>query len=139
VVEVEHIGSTTVPGLAAKPVIDLMVGVRMLADAPACVEALATISYEYVPKLENEEPLRRILYKMRSGRRTQHIHLVERANVSWWERHLQFCDYLIEHPETAREYARLKYELASRFRDDREAYTDAKTGFISAVVERARA
>ena len=89
--------------------------------------------------MENEEPLRRILYKMRSGRRTQHIHLVERANVSWWERHLQVCDYLIEHPETAREYAQLKYELASRFRDDREAYTDAKTGFISAVVERARA
>jgi len=138
VVEVEHIGSSAVPGLAAKPVIDMMVGVRTLDDAPACVDALERVGYEYVPEFEKEIPLRRFLYKMRSGRRTHHIHLVERANAGWWDRHLLFRDYLIEHPQTAREYARLKYELASSLGDDPEAYTDAKTPFISAVVERAR-
>ena len=56
-----------------------------------------------------------------------------------WNDRLVFRDYLRAHPETAREYARLKHDLASRFRDDREAYTEAKTGFVSTVLERAKA
>ncbi len=97
------------------------------------------IGYEYVPEFEEDLPLRRYFRKAQRGRRTHQIHLVERTNAEWWDRHILLRDYLREHPETAREYAELKRNLAARLRDDRGAYTDAKTHFISAVVERARA
>ena len=83
-------------------------------------------------------PFRRYFRKMREGRRTHQIHLVERSNAEWWDRHLLFRDYLPVHPEVAEEYTRLKYELSSRIPYDREAYTDAKTDFISKVVRRAQ-
>jgi GrpB-like predicted nucleotidyltransferase (UPF0157 family) len=135
--EVAHVGSTAVPGLAAKPIIDIMVGVKSLDDSPVLVEHLVGIGYEYVPEFERVMPLRRYFRKVREGRRTHQIHLVERSNVEWWERHLSFRDHLRAHPETAREYGRLKHHLAERFRADRDAYTDAKTDFISEVVRRA--
>jgi GrpB-like predicted nucleotidyltransferase (UPF0157 family) len=136
--EIEHVGSTAVPGLAAKPIIDIMVGVRSLEDSPILVERLVGIGYEYVPEFEQVFPLRRYFRKMQEGRRTHQIHLVERSNAEWWDRHLLFRDYLRVHPEVAEEYARLKYELSGRFGEDREAYTDAKTAFISEVVRRAQ-
>ena len=136
--EIEHVGSPAVPGLAAKPVIDVMVGVRSLGDSPILVERLVGIGYEYVPEFERVLPLRRYLRKMREGWRTHQIHLVERSNTEWWDRHLLFRDYLRANPEVAGEYARLKYGLSGSFGEDREAYTDAKTDFISEVVRRAQ-
>ena len=135
--EIEHVGSTAVPGLAAKPVIDVMVGVGSLEDSPAIVGRLEAIGYEYVPEFERQMPSRRYFRKLREGRRTHQIHLVERSNLEWWDRHVLFRDHLRAHPDIANEYARLKYELARRFRDDREAYTRAKTEFISEVVRSA--
>lgn len=135
--EIEHIGSTAVPGLAAKPVIDIMVGVGSLDDSPALVERLGAIGYEYVPELERHMPSRRYFRKQRGGRRTRQIHLVERSNSEWWDRHVLFRDHLRAHPEAAEEYARLKRGLSERFKVDRAAYTDAKTAFISGVVRRA--
>ena len=136
--EIEHVGSTAVPGLAAKPVIDIMVGVKSLDDSPILVERLVGIGYEYVPEFERILPFRRYFRKMQEGRRTHQIHLVERSNAEWWDRHLLFRDYLRAHPEAAEEYSRLKYDLSLRFGEDRVAYTDAKTDFISEVVRRAR-
>ena len=134
--EIEHVGSTAVPGLAAKPVIDIMAGVKSLDDSPILVERLVGLGYEYVPEFERVLPFRRYFRKMREGRRTHQIHLVERSNAEWWDRHLLFRDYLRANPEIAGEYARLKHELSGRFGEDREAYTDAKTDFISEVVRR---
>jgi GrpB-like predicted nucleotidyltransferase (UPF0157 family) len=134
----EHVGSTAVPGLAAKPVIDIMVGVKSLDDSAILVERLEGIGYEYVPEFERVLPFRRYFRKMRDGRRTHQIHLVERSNTEWWDRHLLFRDYLRADPEFAGEYAHLKYELSDRFGEDRKAYTDAKTHFISEVVRRAQ-
>ena len=136
--EIEHVGSTAVPGLAAKPIIDIMVGVKSLENSPILVERLVSIGYEYVPEFVQVLPFRRYFRKMREGRRTHQVHLVERSNTEWWDRHLLFRDYLRVHPEVAEEYARLKYELSNRFGEDREAYTDAKTEFISEVVRRAQ-
>jgi GrpB-like predicted nucleotidyltransferase (UPF0157 family) len=136
--EIEHVGSTAVPGLAAKPVIDIMVGVKSLEDSPILVERLVGIGYEYVPEFEKILPFRRYFRKMREGRRTHQVHLVERSNAEWWDRHLLFRDYLRANPEIAREYAHLKYELSDRLGEDREAYTDAKTEFISEIVRRAQ-
>ena len=135
--EIEHVGSTAVPGLAAKPIIDIMVGVRSLKDSPILVERLSGIGYRYLPELERVFPLRRYFQKLREGRRTHQIHLVERSNSEWWERHILFRDYLREHPEATEEYAHLKRELSGRFREDREAYTRAKTEFILGCVHRA--
>jgi GrpB-like predicted nucleotidyltransferase (UPF0157 family) len=134
---VEHIGSTSVTGLGAKPVIDIMVGIRSLDDAPECIRRLETVGYEYVPKHEAILPERRYFHKGASTHaRTHHLHMVEKTNV-FWQRHLLFRDYLRAHAETALEYYELKRALAERFRFDRGAYTDAKTSFIEAVVARA--
>jgi GrpB-like predicted nucleotidyltransferase (UPF0157 family) len=135
--EIEHVGSTAVPGLAAKPVIDIMVGVGSLEDSPALVGCLDAMGYEYVPELERQMPSRRYLRKMHEGRRTHQVHLVERSDAVFWDRHLVFRDYLRAHPEVAEEYARLKRGLSGRFRDDRAAYTEAKSAFIREVVLRA--
>lgn len=132
--EIEHIGSTAVPGLAAKPVIDIMAGVRSLEDTPALVARLETIGYEYVPELEQQMPFRRYFRKLTGGWRTHQIHLVERSDAAFWDRHVLFRDYLRAHPEVAEGYTRLKYEVSDRFREDRVAYTDAKTDFIAEVV-----
>ena len=135
--EIQHIGSTAVPGLAAKPVVDIMVGVRSLGDSPALVARLEAIGYEYVPELERQMPSRRYFRKLRGGRRTHQVHLVERSDAGFWDRHVLFRDYLRARPGTAEEYARLKRGLSERFEGDRAAYTDAKTGFISGIVRRA--
>jgi GrpB-like predicted nucleotidyltransferase (UPF0157 family) len=135
--QIEHIGSTAVPGLAAKPVIDIMAGVGSLNDAPALVGRLTGIGYEYVPELERQMPSRRYFRKTREGRRTHQVHLVDRSDAGFWDRHVLFRDHLRAHPEAAEAYARLKHELSGRLREDREAYTEAKTGFIHEIVRRA--
>jgi GrpB-like predicted nucleotidyltransferase (UPF0157 family) len=137
-VAIEHIGSTAVPGLGAKPIIDIMIAVRRLADAERCIKPLAAIHYEYVPGHEAVTPERRYFHKGTSrGRRTHHLHMVERDS-DFWRRHLLFRDFLRAHPAEAQQYYRLKRELAQHCGADREAYTEAKTSFIKACVERAR-
>ena len=135
---IEHIGSTAVPGLDAKPVVDLMVGVRSLRDADRCIGPLEGIGYSYWS--EDPRAYRRFFVRFANAQRTartHNLHIVETTH-GFWERHLLFRDHLRTHPETAREYARLKHELAFRFRHDREAYTEAKTSFVEAVLESAR-
>ena len=134
----EHVGSTAVPGLYAKPVIDVMVGLGSPSDAERCVAPLEVIGYEHRPDLVLPDRLLFLVKHDPGGFRTHHLHATTRE-TPFWETHLLFRDYLREHPETAREYARLKRDVAARLRDDREAYTDAKTTFISAVLGRARA
>jgi len=142
VLRIEHIGSTAVPGLAAKPIIDIMAGVKHLSDATWCIQPLKTLGYEYVPEYEKHIPDRRYF---RKGNRpgleqgsTHHLHMVE-AKGEFWERHLLFRDYLREHSEEAGRYADLKKTLASRFSSDRESYTSAKTGYSQEIVARAKA
>jgi len=136
VVAVEHVGSTSVPGLAAKPIIDILAAVERLDDAQALIEPLAAIGFEFVPK--NDFPGRRFFRRGLRGAGTHHLHVVERGGWEW-RRHLLFRDHLRAHPETAADYERLKRELAARHGPDRGAYTDAKTPFIESVVERALA
>lgn len=136
VVAMEHVGSTAVPGLAAKPIIDLMLGVRRLVDAETAAPKLLELGYEYVP--QDPIPGRRYFHKGPPGGRTYHLHAAKEG-ASFWERHILFRDWLRTHPEDDRSYERLKRELAARFGSDRLGYTDAKTEFIEAAVEKARA
>ncbi len=137
VVSIEHFGSTAVPDLGAKPTIDILVGLRRLDDASACIEPLATIDYEYVPEYEKAIPDRRYFHKGPVLQRTFHLHMVEFGG-SLWARHLLFRDYLRAHPDEAAKYNALKRGLADRFGANREGYTDAKAEFVRAIQAKAR-
>ena len=137
VVAIEHGGSTAVPGLGSKPILDIMAAVRRLEDAERCIEPLRGIDYEYVPQYNDIIPERRYFHKGPPQGRTHHLHMVEQGG-NFWQRHLLFRDFLRAHPEEAEEYYLLKMELAARLGHDRDGYTDAKTPFIESVVARAR-
>ena len=134
---IEHIGSTAVPGLAAKPVIDIMPGVRSMADAEACIEGMRRLGYEYVPEFEDALPDRRYFRKGHPQERL-HVHIVE-IGGAFWRRHIAFRDHLRAHPERAEEYAGLKRQLAAQYPHDSLAYTDAKSEFILGIEETAAA
>ncbi|HET7135145.1 MAG TPA: GrpB family protein [Casimicrobiaceae bacterium] len=150
-VAVEHVGSTSVPGLAAKPIIDIMPGLRSLDDAPPLIAPLATLGYEYAPEAELPSevdggmPERRYFRKDVDGVRAFHMHMVE-VGSEFWERHLLFRDYLRVHPDAALAYADLKRRLAAAYNETMLAdgvnayvgYTDLKTEFITATEEKAR-
>lgn len=136
VLDIQHIGSTAVPGLAAKPVIDIQVGVRTLDDSVEIVSAVESLGYEYVPELEDEVPDRRYFRRWADGRRSYQVHLVERSNTDWWDRHVRFRDWLRAHDHDRDCYADLKLKLAATHRNDRRAYTEAKSDFIRAIEEK---
>lgn len=137
-VALEHMGSTSVPGLAAKPIIDMMAAIDSLANVQECVTSLRGLGYEYVPEFEDTIPERRYFRKGPQGARTHHLHMVE-LKSEFWERQLLFRDYLRAHSDEARRYAELKKALAARYRNDRAGYQDAKTPYITSVEEKARA
>jgi GrpB-like predicted nucleotidyltransferase (UPF0157 family) len=121
---VQHIGSTSVPGLAAKPVIDMIALVEDLDAAAAAVRAGYTLPLRFNAGLVH----RRFLCYPSASHRTHHLHLVDRREDI--ERCLRFRDLLLRDRELAEEYAALKRSLAARFREDREGYTEAKSAFI---------
>ena len=134
---IEHVGSTAVPGLGGKPVIDMMVAVRDVFDeGQRCVAPLEGLGYEY--RGEAGIPERLYFRKISGGKRSHQIHMVEHKS-DFWERHILFRDYLRRHPDEAEAYYDLKVRLAMEFRMDREGYTEAKTRFIEAALARARA
>jgi GrpB-like predicted nucleotidyltransferase (UPF0157 family) len=130
----EHIGSTAVPDLPAKPIIDIMGLVTDLSAArERLVEPLKSAGYAFWA----DNPANDRLFFVKglppsAPRRTHHLHLMERGPAE--HRHLAFRDYLRAHPDEARRYAALKAELAERFRTDREAYTEAKAAYIESLV-----
>ncbi len=130
---VHHVGSTSVPGLSAKPIIDIMVGVKNLEEAKSCIDLLSTIHYQYFPY---KPEYMHWFCKPSLEHRTHHLYLMEPQSKAWMAR-LAFRDSLRVYPETRKAYEELKITLAEKFRDNREAYTDAKTEFINAVVDEA--
>ncbi len=136
-VEVEHVGSTAVPGLAAKPILDLMLGAPDLAAVEARIPALERLGYEYVPELERVHPERRFFALPVSKPRTHHLHAVVRGE-RFWRDHLRFRDRLRAEPQLARAYERLKRRLAALHGAEREAYTEGKTAFVRAALAGAR-
>lgn len=150
-VVIEHMGSTSVPGLAAKPIIDMMPGIRSLDDAPPIIDKLQALGYHYVPEFERDTPsgpgmpFRRYLRRDEDGRRAYHVHMVAYGS-DFWVKHLLFRDYLRAHREAADAYAKLKRGLAAGFNanitpvsDVNVGYTDHKTEFVEGIIARARA
>lgn len=130
---IEHIGSTSVPGLSAKPIIDILVTVAHLGPVDPYIERLGSLGYTYFPVLGNKAR-----YSFGKGiPHTHHIHIVEHGG----EEHilpLAFRDYLRTRPEAARQYETLKRQLADRFHSNRQAYNQAKTDFIRSIEMKAR-
>jgi len=123
---IHHVGSTAVPGLDAKPIVDILAGVEDLETSRACFEPLARIEYLYAPYLPDEMHW---FCKPDPSRRTHHLHLVPTASRRF-DDELAFRDRLRAEPGLAADYAALKYRLAARFAGDREAYTNAKADFV---------
>lgn len=133
-VQVEHIGSTAVPGLGAKPVIDILLGAASLAAIEARIAALGAIGYRYVPEFEATLPQRRYFSKPAGAGAAVHLHAVE-SGGTFWREHVAFRDALRRDGALRDGYLALKQRLALQFGSDRAGYTDAKAGFIRAVLD----
>jgi GrpB-like predicted nucleotidyltransferase (UPF0157 family) len=125
----EHIGSTAIPELKAKPILDMMAGVESLERAQQCIEPLEAIGYEYARWAGVPDAY--VFGKERW--RTHLLHVVEYDGENWWN-NLRFRDRLRGDPALVEEYAKLKEELSHRYRNDRAAYTDAKAEFIRRIM-----
>jgi len=136
-ISVEHIGSTSIPGIKAKSTIDILVGVQTLEEAMKIIPDFEKIGYEYVPEFEEQIPERRYLRKGEKGRRSHHLHMVE-IKSDFWLKHLLFRDYLRNNKEKAKEYEKLKVNLAIKYHSNREEYTRAKGSFIEKMIREAR-
>lgn len=130
---IEHIGSTGIARLAAKPIIDILAGVSAISEADALLQPLCANGYETSAEFNATLPDRRWLMRHACGRRTHHLHLVVFGGEPWVQ-HLQFRDLLRADAAIAARYERLKQELAEQYRHDREAYTHAKAAFINEIL-----
>ena len=154
---VEHVGSTSVPGLAAKPIIDIMVGVKNEQDLNVVPNEMVKLSYVYLPIYNKELPFRRFFIGVKDQYSTQypsvltnenfidiphhhrksHIHIVP-IDCQWWHDHLLFRDYLRKSSEDLQIYEKMKTELAKREWVDGNEYAAAKTNVIQRILMKAK-
>lgn len=132
IVAVEHIGSTSVPKLSAKPIIDIAVGVACLKNAKKLIKPLAKIGYHFY-RINRYEIF---FAKGPDACRTHYIHAVRYKGVKW-QKDILLRNYLRTHPKEIREYAKLKTRLAKQFADDRYTYTAQKDAYIKSVIKKA--
>ena len=130
---IEHVGSTSVPNMCAKPIIDLDVVVRPV-DVPATIAAIEALGYRHEGNLGVEG---REAFRWVSDFPEHHLYVCPEGSPAL-ERHLLIRDYLRKHPNIAREYAELKKQLAQKYRDNRTKYQAAKSEFVDAMLEKAR-
>ena len=137
IVGLEHFGSTAIPGLSAKPIIDILIAVRSLCVARGSfVEALRGLDYVYWA--DNPKKDRMFFVKGMppfGSKRSHHVHVTEPQGEMW--QRLAFRDYLRAHPEEAETYGRLKKRIAAEHKMDREVYTDAKSTYVASVMRKA--
>jgi len=134
IVDLRHIGSTSIPGIPAKPILDILAAVKTLADVEAFTQNLNKVGYE--DKGDGGVPGRRFFVKGGEAKRIHHLKFCE-MNSFFWKSHLAFCDYLKRHPDAAKEYSALKRGLADKFPNDRGAYTAGKEEFVRSILDQA--
>ena len=136
ILSLEHIGSTSVVGLGAKPIIDIMAGVNELSDADGLLPVLSAIGYKNSVRQSGDPEwyycLSKIIYGKEAWLQNLHLHLMKFKSQTW-KRHILFRDFLRNHSEVAQKYNKLKRMLAAKYGNDRESYTNAKTKFIASV------
>ncbi|MFN2145453.1 MAG: GrpB family protein [Anaerolineales bacterium] len=126
-VTIEHIGSTSIPGIKAKPIIDILIVVLDIDSIQRLIPAMETIGYQHRGELGISG--RQYFRKDTDSVRSHHVHIYQQGHEAI-TKHLNFRDYLRTHPARAQAYSQLKEGLAAKYREDRAAYTDAKTEFI---------
>jgi GrpB-like predicted nucleotidyltransferase (UPF0157 family) len=132
---IHHAGSTAIPGIRAKPIIDIVVEARRLAALDDCAAALAALGYE--ARGEHGIAGRRFFIRNRDGQRAHHVHGFQAGHPEI-ERMLNLRDFLRSHPEDAQAYSQLKQALSRQFPSDIGRYTDGKSAFIEAILHRAQ-
>ena len=136
-IDIQHVGSTSIPGLSAKPIIDIMAVIRNVSLVEQCIKPLEALDYFYGGELGI--PGRHYFRKpidISQAKRAFHLHMVEKGHEQW-AMHQLFREYLLLHPESLREYDALKRELAAKHGSDRTAYTNAKAPFIESIIRAA--
>ena len=134
---IEHIGSTAIPGLCAKPTIDILLEILDITNCDFLIKQLKKIGYHYIPKPENPPP--HMMFAKgysESGITGQTFHIHVRYPGDWDE--IVFRDYLLNNPTVTADYAKLKRKHAVEFKNDREKYTDSKSTFIKTTTLIAR-
>jgi len=132
-IELQHIGSTAVAGMRAKPVIDVMAGVKSMQIARGLAEAICNSGYTTSAEFNATLHDRQWFMRWKNGHRTHHLHVVVHGENAWRER-IYFRDRLLADRELAARYAALKARLAASLGADREAYTDGKSAFVNSVM-----
>lgn len=131
----EHVGSTAIPGICAKPIVDIAVAVGDLQDMLKHNEALEEQGFYYRGQ-DHEGQLLYVCGDLEKDIRTHHIHVVLTESQAW-KNYRNFRDYMNSHPEEAKAYAQLKQDLAAKYAEDRKAYTAGKQEFIDDVLRKA--
>ena len=134
IIDIHHIGSTAIPGIKAKPVIDILVEVKDIEGVDQYNHKMKELGYEAMG--EYGIPKRRFFRKGRI-KRTHHVHIFQVGNKEI-ERHINFKEYLIAHPDKAREYSKLKEKLANKYTYYVENYTNGKSDFIKEIDRKAK-
>lgn len=137
ILAIEHIGSTAIAGIPAKPIIDINVAIESLDDIDDFISKLQELGYEYIPERKYAD--RQFFPKGPSERRTHHLNLVELDSPTAWRNQLLFRDYLRSHKDEREAYAELKRSLANKYADNREEYTERKSNFVLKIIEKALA
>lgn len=131
IVAVEHVGSTALPGVPAKPILDIQIGVASFEAAQVCIEPMQSLGYEY----RGEYGIPRRHYFAKGAPRTHHVHMLE-VDGETWRSMLTFRDALLARPDLAQEYGAAKVELAVTHSNDRTAYQEAKGSVIARLLAR---
>lgn len=129
--DIRHIGSTSIVGMPAKPIVDILVGLQNLSLVEPFVQTLNHIGYQ--DKGNGDKRGRRYFVKGTEEKRTHHLNFCE-LNGIFWTKHIVFRDYLERHSDAAKQYAALKRELAAEFANDRKAYTNGKEKFVLSIL-----
>ncbi|WP_278926472.1 GrpB family protein [Staphylococcus auricularis] len=136
-ITIHHIGSTAIPNIKAKPIIDILCVVKNIKDIDRYHSAMERLGYEGLG--ENGISSRRFFLKRNKNtqKRTHHVHIFDQSAYGQIERHLDFRDYLRENPKEARNYEVLKEKLAQRYPENRDKYTEGKEAFIKEIERKA--
>ena len=141
ILAIEHIGSTAIPGIPAKPIIDINIGVKSLDVARSMKEKFEKLGYEHRPfvpgKTKDDLKWQELYVKGPETRRTHHVHVTV-FESNYWKNDLLFRDFLRKNHKRAKQYAELKEQLAQKHADDRETYTKSKEQFINETLAMAK-
>ena len=134
IIDIRHIGSTAIPGIKAKPVIDILVEVKNIEEVDQYNYKMKELGYEVMG--EYGIPKRRF-FRKGGNNRTHHVHIFQVGNEEI-ERHINFKEYLITHPDNAREYSKLKEKLVNKYTCDIDNYSNGKSDFIKEIDRKAK-